>query len=212
MSDTVTDAIRRSYDTVAENYAAKYFGELEHKPLDRKLLDWLVEKCAALGPICDMGCGPGQVAAYVHSQGAAAIGIDLSPEMIRVARALNPGGNFAVGDMRRLDVPDESFGGIASFYSIIHIPRNDVQQAFNEFRRTLKPGGSALISCHIGTDDVHVDNFQESDVSFDGHFYMREEIRDMLTTAGFTVDEAIERDPYAAGEYPSRRLYVFARR
>jgi hypothetical protein len=51
--------ISSSYDALADEYIARIYHELEHKPLDR---DWLARLAAAVGtpgPICDMGCGPG---------------------------------------------------------------------------------------------------------------------------------------------------------
>jgi SAM-dependent methyltransferase len=207
-----TDEIRQAYDAVAENYAEAFYREFDQKPFDRKMLDWMVEKVGGLGPICDMGCGPGQVAAHVRARGAQAVGIDLSDEMVRMARMLNPGCMFEQGDMRALErVADASFGGIASFYSIIHIPRGDVILAFREFYRALKAGGVLLLCCHIGSEDVHVEPFLDKPVSYDAHFYQRDEIRAWLTEAGFMLDEVMERDPYET-EYGTRRLYVFARK
>ena len=66
--------LQRSYDAVAEEYARRLYQELEHKPFDRKMLDWLIEKTVSGGLICDMGCGPGQIAAYLSQRGARARG------------------------------------------------------------------------------------------------------------------------------------------
>jgi hypothetical protein len=54
------------YDRVAEEYVKRIFEELAHKPLDRALLDRFAEQMRGLGPACDVGCGPGQVARYLH--------------------------------------------------------------------------------------------------------------------------------------------------
>ena len=39
MTDRKIDDVQKSYDTVAELYVQQIFGELEHKPIDRELLD-----------------------------------------------------------------------------------------------------------------------------------------------------------------------------
>jgi hypothetical protein len=80
-----------SYDKVAEEYVQRIFDELQHKPLDRELLDRLIVDVQGLGPICDLGCGPGHVARYLHERGADVVGVDLSPGMVEQARRLNPG-------------------------------------------------------------------------------------------------------------------------
>src|SRR5829696_5651573 len=118
-----TDA-QDGYDRVAADYAAEFADEMESKPFDRKMLDWLAEKVGGLGAVCDMGCGPGQVARYLHGRGVEACGVDLSAEMVRHARRLNPDIPFQQGDMLALaDVADETYGGVAAFYSLIHVPR-----------------------------------------------------------------------------------------
>ena len=58
-----------SYDRVAAEYAERYVDELRHKPLDRALLDWFVGETQGAGTVADVGCGPGQVARYLHERG-----------------------------------------------------------------------------------------------------------------------------------------------
>src|SRR6266567_3821636 len=122
--------VQTSYDRVADEYAAQFRDELDGKPFDRKMLDWLIEQVASLGLICDLGCGPGQVARYLHRRGAKACGIDLSAEMVKRAQALNPEIPFQQGNMLALsEVASGAFGGIASVYSVIHIPRDRILAA-----------------------------------------------------------------------------------
>ena len=48
--------------------------------------------------------------------------------------------------------------------------------------------------------------------SFSGfHFFGTEEMKGYLRTAGFEIEEVIERDPYPDVEYQSRRAYIFAK-
>src|SRR5689334_14151199 len=129
--------LRDSYDQVAEEYITRFFHELEHKPLDRELLDRFALEVRGLGPACDMGCGPGHVANYLHKRGIEVLGIDLSPRMVELARQLSPDIEFRQGNMSSLNVDDEAWGGIVAFYSIIHIPREKVIHVLQEFRRVL---------------------------------------------------------------------------
>jgi trans-aconitate methyltransferase len=65
------------------------------------------------GDVCEMGCGPGQVAGYLRDAGLAKLfGLDLSPRMVEQAQRLNPDISFQVGDMLALEVvhPDEFLG------------------------------------------------------------------------------------------------------
>src|SRR5260370_41583546 len=94
----------------------------------------------SLGPMCDLGGGAGQVARYLHDHGAAAFGVDLSEGMLAQARRLNPDLEFHQGDMLALSDPDESWGGAAVFYSLIHIPPQRVAPALAQPRRVPRPG------------------------------------------------------------------------
>ena len=208
-----TDSIQRSYDTVASDYAAEYRDELAKKPFDRKMLDWLAEKAGERGLLCDMGCGPGQIAGYLHGRGMRVCGVDVSPGMVREARRLHPDIPFAEGDMRALtDIASASYGGIAAFYSLIHVPRNDMPSVLRELQRVLVPEGVLLAAFHLGRETIHRDEWWGKDVSIDFTFFEREEMKGWLTGAGFRLEESIERDPYPDGEYPSRRAYLFARK
>lgn len=202
----MSEELQDIYDRVAEAYAEQFRDELEGKPFDRKMLDWLAEKVDGPGVICDMGCGPGQVARYLHAQGVTACGIDLSPEMVRQASRLNPDIPFQQGDMLALsNVADNSYGGIAAFYAIVNLPRSSVIAAFRELRRVLRPGGVLLLAFHIGQEIKHLDEFLGKQVSLDFLFFETEEVKDYLRAAGFRLEEVLERDPYPDVEYQSRR-------
>lgn len=209
----MSDDFQKSYDSVAEDYALNFLDELDKKPFDRKMLDWLAEKVGGRGIVCDMGCGPGQAARYLSERGVESCGIDLSPEMVKKAQKLNPEISFRQGNMLSLDnVADASLGGIAAFYSIIHIQRADLNRALSELKRILLPGGSLLLAFHLGNEVVHMDEWWGKQVALDFFFYEREEMKDELQATGFEIEEVIERDPYPNVEYPSRRAYIFSRK
>lgn len=203
--------IQTSYDRVAGEYAARIYGELAHKPLDRAWLDKFATQVRPLGLACDMGCGPGQVARYLRDQGLNVIGVDLSPGMVKQAQQLNPDIVFSQGSMLALDFVDASWGGIVAFYSIIHIPRQDVIQALREMRRVLCPQGRLLLAFHLGQTLVHTEELFGEKVSIDFVFFQRIEMEGYLQAAGFAIEEAIERDPYPDVEYQGRRAYILAR-
>jgi len=203
---------QRSYDAVADEYVRRIFDELQRKPLDRQLLDRFVSAVRNAGPACDMGCGPGHVARYLHEHGLNVCGIDLSQAMVERARGLVPGVEFRQGDMLALDAPDGAWAGIVAFYSIIHIDPNDMPRALGELRRVLRPGGLLLLAFHIGDDTIHLDEWWGQKVCLDFFFFRSAQMADWLRAAGLEVEEIIEREPYPDVEHQSRRAYVFARR
>lgn len=202
-----------SYDRVAEKYAEQFRDEIAEKPFDRKMLDLLAEKVNGRGVICDLGCGPGQIARYLHGRGVKACGVDLSPNMVKHAQRLNPDITFRQGDMLALpEVADSSYGGIAAFYSIIHIGRSSVVDALQELKRVLRPKGTLLLAFHVGQQVNHLDEWFGEKVSLDFFFFETEEMKGYLKTAGFELEEVIERDPYPDIEVQTRRAYMFARK
>lgn len=202
--------LQASYDRVADEYERRLYDELRHKPFDRRCLDRFAERVRLIGPACDVGCGPGHVARYLHERGLAVCGVDLSPAMVERARRLSPAIEFRQGDMLALDVADESWGGIVAFYSVIHVARADVPRALAEMRRVLRPAGILLLAFHIGDEDVHLDEWWGRPVCLDFAFFRADEMRASLEDVGFAVEEVAVREPYPDVEHPTRRAYVWA--
>jgi len=201
-----------SYDQVAGEYAEKFKDEMEDKPFDRDCLDRLAREAGKSGPICDMGCGPGQIARYLDRQGVDTLGVDLSPRMVAEAQRLNPDIPFHQGDMLSLPDRDNSWGGIAAFYCIIHIPREQIVDALREMKRVLQPGGVLLVAFHIGQEIKHLDEWWEKPVNLDFAFYLPAEMEDWLKEAGYELEETLVREPNPEIEAATRRAYLFARK
>jgi SAM-dependent methyltransferase len=212
MNKEELDKLRTSYDKVAEEYTRRISDELTHKPLDRQLLDRFADSMRGRGIVCDLGCGPGHVARYLHERQVDVIGIDISRAMVEQARRLNPSIHFQQGDMLSLEVEDGAWAGVVAFYSIINIPRGEVAAALGEIKRALQPGGLLLMSFHIGEGLIHMDEWWEKEVSLEFNFFQVGEVRENLRGAGFVIEEVIERPSYAGVEYASRRAYIFARK
>lgn len=207
-----TESIQDSYDRVAEEYTRRIGDELDHKPLDRELLDRFAAQVSGKGRVCDLGCGPGQVARYLYERGVSSFGIDLSPAMVKQARQAHPDIEFRQGDMRALALPDGSLAGVAAFYSIIHIPHEEATTVLKEWLRVLQPGGLLLLSFHRGDSTVHMEEWWGQSVSVDFYFFEQEEMEGYLREAGFSIEESIERAPYPEVEYQGHRVYTFARK
>jgi len=212
MNDPVTNSIRESYDRLAEEYTRRISDELQHKPLDRELLDRFAKQTQGRGEVCDMGCGPGHVARYLRNAGASVFGLDLSPGMVEQARKLNPGIPFRVGNMMSLDLADETLAGIAAFYAIVNIPRQSLPVVFREIHRVLRSDGLLLLGFHAGDEVIREEELWGQKISIDFLFFQPAEIKLGLEAASLTVEEIIEREPYPDVEYPSRRAYIFARK
>jgi SAM-dependent methyltransferase len=109
--DAKTEELRAAHDVLAEFYADRLADALDHMPADRAMLGLFcnVTLAAGLGTsVADVGCGTGRLVPYLAAKGLSPCGVDLSPEMVRVARHDHPGFAFDVADLRGLPFGDAS--------------------------------------------------------------------------------------------------------
>ena len=191
MTDDWLSDTRSSYDIDATGYAEKVQGLLDEMPYLRASLTLFAElvQGAGGGPVADIGCGPGYVSGYLHDAGVDVFGIDLSPEMIAIARRDHPDLRFEVGTMTDLDLADESVAGIVAFWSVIHVPDAAVPGVFEEFRRVLRPHGLLLVGFHVGDETRHTsEGYTGRPVNVDSHRRRPSTMTEWLRDAGFTIE------------------------
>jgi SAM-dependent methyltransferase len=94
--------------------------------------------------LLDVATGPGALAAEAANRGARSIGIDLSPQMIDLARRLHPAIDFREADVERLPFADDTFDAVVCAFGLGHFPRPELAVA--ECVRTLSPGGRIAFS------------------------------------------------------------------
>ncbi|MFF2409269.1 class I SAM-dependent DNA methyltransferase [Streptomyces sp. NPDC058092] len=194
---TYLHTTRTAYDTVAVDYERLVRDELNTKPLDRAMLVAFSELVQAPGtrPVADLGCGPGRITAHLRSLGVEAFGIDLSPEMIAVARRTHPGLRFEEGSMTALDLEDNSLGGIVAWYSTVHTPPELLPTVFAECHRVLAPGGHMLLAFKVGDRLRHLDQAYGHELSLDVYWMSPDHIADLMSEAGLVVDARLIREP-----------------
>lgn len=201
------DYLLSTYDAVAAKYDARFSDELLEKPRDRELLEAFA---ATVGdPVADIGCGPGQIGAFVGERGHFVIGVDLSSQMARLANARLDAA--LVADMRSLPFPSGCLGAVVAFYSVIHVRRGELESVLREFHRVLRPGGRLMVSSQEGHDEVTRHEFLGEPVRVTGTFYELDELVGTSRAAGLEVTGAERRAPYPS-EGDTVRLYVEAKK
>lgn len=198
------------YEAAADAYAAALLDELTHKPFDV----WLLERIASLadGPIADVGCGPGHIAAFLADTGAVVAGLDASPAMIATARANFPDLDFGVGRFHQVLRPRTApaWGAILAWYSMVHLAPSELAPTIGRMLPTLAPGGLFVLALHVGEAILHAEELCGVPVDLDFVLHDREQVLGALATAGLTGLEWYERAPYLE-ETQTRRLYVLGR-
>jgi hypothetical protein len=199
---------RNGWGAFAGEYADMFRDELAAKVWDRALLSGFAELVrAAPGPVVEVGSGPGVVTAYLCGLGLDVTGIDLSPEMVAVARRDHPSVRYEVGSMTDLRRPDASLAGLVAWYSVINVPDDALPAVFAGFHRVLAPGAPLVLAFQVG-DDTRVIR----DITF--HRRRPEAVAALLTAAGLELVLQTVRQP-AGTPGPAEQTphaYLVARR
>ncbi|MFH8582274.1 class I SAM-dependent DNA methyltransferase [Streptomyces zaomyceticus] len=180
-----------SYDTVAAIYADQVRNLLDETPYERAVLELFagLVNTAGGGPVADVGCGPGRITAYLRGLGMDALGIDLSPAMIEIARREHSGLRFEVGSMTDLGLTDASLAGLVAWYSLIHVPDDEISSVFTHFRRVLRPGGPLLLGFHVGDESrLKTEGYGGHPMKVYVHLRQPDQLAAWLNDAGFTVE------------------------
>jgi SAM-dependent methyltransferase len=185
---TDLETVRESYDRVADAYVELGMGRLEAEPWLRAVLAAFAESVRGLGPVLDVGCGPGTVTAHLAELGLDASGVDLSSRMIAHARHQYPGLRFSSASATELDLAPASLGGVLGWWSLFNLPRDTVPEVLRTFAEALVPGGQALVGTHVGDSDVvRTEGYGGLPVSWTTHLYRPENLAGMLVDAGLEV-------------------------
>ena len=203
--------INEAYDSAAQAYVDRCFNELDYKPLDRLLLDRFVALTQKKGVLCDIGCGPGEIAHYLHTKGCDVVGIDISEKMIEQAKKLDPNVTYKVGDMFGLDEPEAAFSGVCAFYAIVNFRYDKIRKILKEYHRVLENNGVLLLAFHVDEKEIHVDDFFGGGKPLDFYYHDESVVISMLRETGFRIIEALVRFPYEQ-EFPSKRAYITCRK
>ncbi len=202
--------VAHQYDIIAEEYAKAFSGEHERKPKDQEMLLRFSQEIGGRSPVWDFGCGPGQTSAYLKDLGVDISGLDLSERILEQARAIRPDIPFHTGNILDLEFDDDTIAGVVAFYAIVHFTKEQVDTAFREIYRVLRPGGLFLLTFHIGGEQIRIHEFLGKKLDIDFMFFTSDFISRCLSNSGFEKIEIIEREPYPGVEYESRRAYAFA--
>ncbi|MFG1641674.1 class I SAM-dependent methyltransferase [Amycolatopsis sp. NPDC049252] len=186
MTDWLADT-RTSYDTVASSYAGIVRDAVTTQPYLRAALALFAEQAG--GPVVDVGCGPGHFTAHLASLGLDVSGVDLSPSMIELAREAYPGIRFEVGSMTDLPLADASVAGVLAFWSLIHIPDDEVPGVLGHFHRVLQPGGRVVIGYHVGTESrLKTQGYGGHPMKVHVHRRRPEQVAALARDAGFEIE------------------------
>lgn len=139
MNEELNQKIRNDFDCIALN---EQKGWNHNTHYHRFLLKQLPSKCKI---ILDIGCGTGEFSRLLARRADKVIAIDLSPNMIEVAKEKSkqyPNIDFQVADVLQWKFPSEEFDAIFSIATVHHLP---VEELLPNLKAALKLGGKLVI-------------------------------------------------------------------
>lgn len=175
-----------TYNQIAQDWMAistKNFWSPEREKFSKYL---------SAGKILDLGCGGGGDSQWFCSQGYELLGIDISEEMIKLARAACPKGKFLQKSFDDLSFPRADFDGFWAACSLLHTPKGKIKALLAKIKSFLKPGGVGFIAVKEGIGEKMVE-WQSSGLERFFAYYSREEFAKMLKASGFEVLETSEK-------------------
>jgi len=141
-ADKLIDKTRDDYNLIAHHFAStrKFNWSDTTEPI-RELRLTKGDK------VLDLGCGSARLYELLKEYDIQYYGMDISNELIKIARDNVPKGRFEVGDMLETPYDDNFFRSVISIAVVHHVPTAELRQkAFDEIFRITKPGGNIMIT------------------------------------------------------------------
>ena len=160
-----TEAVRAAYDKLAPTFG-RWNAGIQGDPWERFVAD-LATRLDAGVRVLDLGCGDG-TKTHRLAERFDVLGVDISPEQLRLARTAAPEVTFVEADFSELDFVAETFAAVTAFYSFMHVPRERHLELFRKVLRWLTPGGLFLASLSTLGGPDRTENWLGVDMFFSG--------------------------------------------
>jgi SAM-dependent methyltransferase len=196
MTDERGAIVRDGYDAIAGRYLD--WSRSIHRDPSGRFLSELAAMVPPGGRVLDLGCGAGIPSTAFLAERFEVVGVDVSAEQLRRARANVPGASFVQADMCDVELPTRTFDAACALYSVSHVPRERHAELFARIAAGLKPGGYFLASLGATGSCDWTGDWLGNRMFFSSHD--AETNRGLLRDAGFSlvVDEIVSmREPEA---------------
>ena len=189
--------------------------ERGHRPVGEQAIARM--RVPAAAHVLDVGCGSGWAARLLAKQAIAGhvIGIDVSDEMVRVAREQSrdfANLEFQVASAENLPFPDDTFTHAFSMESLYYYA--DISEAVGEIARVLKPGGLFVTVVDLYQENLPTHQWIET-LKVPVQLLSTAEYRSLFEAAGFVniraervLDPTPVPDDYTSGSFKTRADFV----
>lgn len=192
MTSADPTATRDVYDAHAEGYDRRRNRALFEAQWLRRFVRELPEGARIL----DAGCGSGEpIASWLIGEGFRVTGLDFSEAMLGIARTRWPEGDWRLGDLRALDLPDR-FDAVLGWNSFFHLTPAEQRACLPRLAAHLEPGGVLMLT--VGPQAGEVAGTVEGDTVYHASLSPAEYAR-LLEQNGLRLTGFLADDPDCAG-------------
>lgn len=170
----------KTYDQMAEEYDTEtaVFWEVIQRTFFEEFKKEITEN------VLDVGSGPGRDALVMQEYGIDVTCLDASESMVKISKAR--GLKTIKGDFMDMPFANKSFQGVWAYTSLLHIPKDQIDNALDEITRVLKDNGIL----GLGMIEGETEGYRESSGVNKPRwfsFYTKEELELLLKNHGFDI-------------------------
>lgn len=190
-----------AFDAIGERYDDVF----PHKSGQIIATQWVIDRLAPGLRVLDLGCGTGvPTAGMLAESGLDVVGIDVSTEMLTLARRNVPTGRFVAMDVLELDTSLGEFDAVCAFFTLLMLRRADIPRVLRRVRTVLRPGGVVAIGMVEGDLDYAPLPFLGQEMSVTA--YPQADLEAAMRAKGLHVLEVdVEEFEPASAEVPAER-------
>ena len=141
--------------------------------------------------VLEIGCGNGRDAAEVLKRTNYYLGVDISKELIRLAKEKVPGADFEVADIASFVFP-KALDIVFAFASLIHVTKEEFVDILEKLYDSINTGGVIRIS--LKCSPVYKEVTEDGDFGVRTyHYYSEQDIQELAKDFSILKSEVLER-------------------
>lgn len=210
------ESVKNNYNVIAEEYSAEFGKQYE----DLDIINKFMCNLTINSKILDLGGGTGKLTDLFIKKGYDAICYDFSKEMMIKAKEFFPNIPYVLDDIIYIKnhFENNSFDGIIAFYSLFHIPKEELDIVFSNIYDLLKENGIFCFIVKLGNGEGFIDEpylKEKGKNILYFNFFTKEQINELLQKHNFEKIYEIEKEEHGEnelGEDGNTKVFVIAKK
>lgn len=179
----------KTYNAIARKYEKEAEEDWKDKRYVNKFLTYLNHNDSVL----DIACGTGELLKYYNDAGLKTTGIDISKEMVNISKSKVPNANIINMSLYDIDTLEEKFDGISVTFTLVHIPKEKINEIIGKINEKLKENGKLFIVFTTSLKEGLQAEPLDSNYKYYAINYSRDEVCNLLENNGFEILESKEK-------------------